>query len=138
MAVVYYTDKQIATVEVAKVEIPPEYYAEVDRIKNTQDSAGTDHNLWDEFLSPVKSNLDIALSSLRDALLDNVKGAWRLGVKDLTVETDEKLNIASGEELAVDNLTIKGRMRVKGVLDAFKDLNVIGHLDIIGEVNVGV
>jgi len=48
--------------------VPAELFAEIDRIKNTQDSAGTDHNLWDEFLSPVKGNIDVALSSLRDAL----------------------------------------------------------------------
>ncbi len=68
----------------------------------------------------------------------DIKGEWCLGVKDLTVESDEKLNIASGEELAVDELTIKGRMRVKGVVDVFKDLNVIGTIDVLGEVNVGV
>ena len=68
----------------------------------------------------------------------DIKEDWCLGVKDLTVESDEKLNIASGEELAVDELTIKGRMRVKGGLDVFKDLNVIGTIDVLGEVNVGV
>jgi len=82
--------------------------------------------------------LDITLSAHRDALLDNVKGAWRLGVEDLTVESDEILDIASGEEFAVNNLMISGRLRVKGVLDAYGDLDVVGELDVIGEINVGV
>ena len=77
-------------------------------------------------------------TDLLEALLDNVKGAWRLGVKDLAINSDEILNIASGEEFAVNNLTINGRMRVKGVLDVFGDLDVVGELDVIGEVNVGV
>jgi len=56
MAVVYYTDKAIARVE--RVDIPAEAFAEVDRIKNAQDSAGTDHNLWDEFLSKFTFDVD--------------------------------------------------------------------------------
>jgi len=70
--------------------------------------------------------------------LDDVKGAYRLGVKDLTVDSDEILDIPSGVEFAVNNLTINGRMRVKGTLDIYGDLDVIGKLDVIGEVNVGV
>jgi len=88
----------------------------------------------------IKSDgtVDISLSTLGDALLDNVKGAWRLGVKDLTVDADEILDIASGAEFAVKDLTVNGRMRVKGVLDVYGDLDVAGRLDVIGEVNVGV
>jgi len=82
--------------------------------------------------------IKVADTDLLEALIDNVKGAWRLGVKDLTVNSDEILNIASGEEFAVNNLTVNGRMRVKGVLDIFGDLDVIGEIDVIGEVNVGV
>jgi len=82
--------------------------------------------------------IKVADTDLLDALINNVKGAWRLGVKDLTVESDETLNIASGEEFAVNNLTINGRLRVKGVLDAYGDLDVVGELDVIGEINVGV
>jgi len=81
---------------------------------------------------------DISLSALRDALLDDLKGAYRLGAKDLTVDSDEILNVASGVEIGVKNLTIKGRVRVKGILDVFGDLDVIGELDVLGEVNVGV
>lgn len=90
------------------------------------------------FTEEILARLDITLSALRTALLDNVKGAWRLGVKDLTVKSDEALNIASGEEFAVNNLTVNGRVRVKGVLDVYGDLDVSGRLDILGEVNVGV
>jgi len=82
--------------------------------------------------------IKVADTDLLEALIDNVKGAWRLGVKDLTVNSDEILNIASGEEFAVNNLTINGRMRVKGVLDICGDLDVVGEIDVIGEVNVGV
>jgi len=82
--------------------------------------------------------IKVADTDLLDALINNVKGAWRLGVKDLIVNSDEILNIASGEEFAVNNLTINGRMRVKGVLDVCGDLDVVGELDVIGEVNVGV
>jgi len=82
--------------------------------------------------------IKVADTDLLEALIDNVKGAWRLGVKDLTVNSDEILNIASGEEFAVNNLTVNGRMRVKGVLDICGDLDVVGELDVIGEVNVGV
>jgi len=73
-----------------------------------------------------------------EKLLDDAKGAWRLGVKDLTVDADEILDVASGAEFAVKDLTISGRMRVKGVLDVYGDLDVVGRLDVIGEVNVGV
>ena len=82
--------------------------------------------------------IKVADTDLLEALIDNVKGAWRLGAKDLTVNSDEILNIASGEEFSVNNLTINGRMRVKGVLDICGDLDVIGEIDVIGEVNVGV
>jgi len=73
-----------------------------------------------------------------EELADNVKGAWRLGVKNLAVRASEILDIPSGEEFAVNNLKINGRMRVKGTLDVYGDLNVVGKLDVIGEVNVGV
>lgn len=82
--------------------------------------------------------IKVADTDLLEALIDNVKGAWRLGVRDLTVDLGEILNVASGEEFAVNNLTVNGRMRVKGVLDICGDLDVIGEIDVIGEVNVGV
>jgi len=102
------------------------------------DGAGNLKIADSDVLEELQTKLDVTLSAFRDALLDDVKGAWRLGVEDLTVNSDEILNIASGEELAVNNLTIEGRMTVKGVLDAYGDLDVVGELDVIGEVNVGV
>ena len=83
-------------------------------------------------------NLKVADTDLLDAMLNNVKGAWRLGVKDLTVSSGEILCVPSGMEVAFLNLTVYGRMTVKGVLDVYGDLDVVGRLDVIGEVNVGV
>ena len=82
--------------------------------------------------------IKVADTDLLDALIDNVKGAWRLGVKALSVALDEILNVPSGIEVAFLNPVIYGRMTVKGVLDAYGDLDVIGQLDVWGEVNVGV
>jgi len=63
---------------------------------------------------------------------------WRLIVEDLTINSDEVFNVASGVEFAVNNLTINGRIRVKGILDVYGDLDVVSRLDVIGEINVGV
>jgi hypothetical protein len=70
--------------------------------------------------------------------LNDVKGAWRLGVKSLTVESDEILSVASGIEVSFLDVVIYGRMTVKGVMDVYEDLDVASELDVIGEVNVGV
>ena len=70
--------------------------------------------------------------------LDNVKGANRLGVKNLLVGEKEILNVPSGEEVAFDYVVIDGRMRVVGIMDVFDALDVRGRLDVLGRVDVGV
>jgi len=46
---------------------------------------------------------------LLEALIDNVKGAWRLGVKDLTVNSDEVIEVPSGIEVSFNNMDIAGK-----------------------------
>ena len=84
------------------------------------------------------ANLDIALSALRDALVDDLKRATELAAKDLTINaTDPPIVIASGDEVSVDDLTIEAGARcyVYGVLRVFGENFIKGELNVIGEVN---
>ena len=67
---------------------------------------------------------DISLSALRDALLNDVKGAWRLGVKDLTVNSDEIIDIPSGVEVSFNNMDIAGRYSNYGVTRCYGTLRL--------------
>ena len=59
---------------------------------------------------------DISLSALRDALLDNVKGAYRLGVKDLNLTSDDpELTVASGIEVDFANMSLANKYFNYGV-----------------------
>ena len=63
---------------------------------------------------------DISLS----ALLDNVKGAWRLGVKDLTVNSDEAVDVPSGIEASFNNMDIAGKYHNYGVTRCYGTLRL--------------
>ena len=67
---------------------------------------------------------DISLSALRDALLDDVKGAYRLGVKDLTVNSDEIIDVPSGVEVSFNNMDIAGRYSNYGVTRCYGTLRL--------------
>jgi len=55
-------------------------------------------------------NLDMALTALKDALLDNVKGAYRLGVEDLTLaSTDPEITVPSGVEADFMNIQLNNK-----------------------------
>ena len=59
---------------------------------------------------------DISLSALRDALLDNVKGAYRLGVKDLNLTSDDpELAVPSGIEVDLANMNLANKYFNYGV-----------------------
>ena len=59
---------------------------------------------------------DISLSALRDALLDDVKGAYRLGVKDLNLTSDDpELTVPSGIEVDFANVSLANKYFNYGV-----------------------
>jgi len=67
---------------------------------------------------------DIKLSDLRDALLNDIKGAYRLGVKDLTVNSDEIIDVPSGVEISFNNMDVAGRYSNYGVTRCYGTLRL--------------
>jgi len=55
-----------------------------------------------------------------NSLLNDVRGAWRLGILDLTLsQTDPMLSIPSGTEFSVGNLTLANKIDVRGELRCY-------------------
>ena len=76
----------------------------------------------DSTLQETNTKLDdiqTSISSMEDSIVDisdNVKGAWRLGVKDLTLATtDPKLAVPSDKEVDFNNMTLHNKYFNYGV-----------------------
>jgi len=60
--------------------------------------------------------IKVADTDLLEALIDNVKGAWRLGVKDLTLSSnDPEITIPSGMEVDFADMTLENKYFNYGV-----------------------
>jgi len=90
---------------------------------------------------PLKRVLDV-LNLFKFDKESYVKTSVRpkLEVHDEEIASDEVLAVASGDEVAFNNLKVDGRMIVKGAVDVVGDIEITGTLDIIddGIVNVGL
>lgn len=66
----------------------------------------------------------------------------RFEVLDETVGSSETLAVASLDEVSFNNLTVEGRLKVRGMVDVFGDLTVgaNGVIELIGdcELNIGI
>ena len=57
-----------------------------------------------------EGNLKVADTDLEDAMLNDVKGAWRLGVKDLNLaSTDPELTVPSGVEVDFADMSLANK-----------------------------
>jgi len=92
------------------------------------------------------ANLDAALSTRAteatlaaklDANLDDLKGAYRLGVKDFSVASGEVIFISSGSETALNNLSVAGIYRNDGLTTVKEALSVSGRLINHGTLEIG-
>jgi len=77
------------------------------------------------------------LSAKLDAILDDLKGAYRLGVKDFAVASGEVIFISSGSEVALNNLSIAGVYRNDGLTTVKEALSVTGRLINNGTLEIG-
>jgi len=66
------------------------------------------------------STISNTAGQMINSLLNDVRGAWRLGILDLTLsQTDPMLSIPSGTEFSVGNLTLANKIDVRGELRCY-------------------
>ena len=92
---------------------------------------------------PLKWLYDIVSKLVFDAR-NYIKASIRpkFEVADETIASSETLAVASLDEASFNNLTVDGRLKVRGMVDVSGDLDIgsAGVIDLIadGEINIGV
>lgn len=67
-------------------------------------------------IAPETLKDEVIIPAIKEAAVDNVKGAWRLGVKDLTLSPDEpELAVPSGTEVDFADISLANKYFNYGV-----------------------
>lgn len=101
-------------------------YGDLEALKNALKSVGTDKVLIAVSEDDVGLAKDDTLTTVGDNLL-NIKEQRYLGVLDLTVDSDEMLDIPSGKEVAFKSITLSGKLFVHGVCRIYDNIIYLGE-----------
>ncbi len=109
-------------------------YDDLEALKGALQSVDTDKVLIVVSEDDVGLAKDATLTTVGNNLL-NIKEQRYLGVLDLTINSDEVLDVPSGREVAFKSLTLNGRLFIHGTCRIYSNIFYIGEgirLDVCG------